>query len=446
MAKIYISSTYEDLKKEREAAAKAIRRLGHRTIAMEDYVASDKRPVDKCLEDVRASDAYIGIFAWRYGHIPDGYDKSITHLEYEEAKKAGKECLIFLLGAKAPWPVEKVDKGEAGEKIDRLRSQLQENHTVSFFYDAGELSGLVGAAVMGLNPDKETKGETNLGPLVSKMCDRFPQVREFWNFFQKKSKECRGRPQFYSLHGDKSECHESLLERLINTCLKDYVEKEWGEEKPKPPSHGVPWPKDGSLGERKEQLLFNLMDRLQTWEGIELFTANRLARLPRFNKHPLVTFRHTISDSRWDNTTEQLITWYIREYWAALECDDHIPHFLIFFNIEYRLPGEKGLKRKIFKRRYASGEHIRQRLQHIFRAADAACPCRVIKELTPIELEDVIEWFRLNKIYRYEEKRRKKAESIFTINNKVVPCRCMAEIEIELLKIVNDYQQQKEAL
>lgn len=53
MALIYISSTYEDLKKEREASAQAVRCLGHRVIAMEDYVASDKRRVDRCLKDVR---------------------------------------------------------------------------------------------------------------------------------------------------------------------------------------------------------------------------------------------------------------------------------------------------------------------------------------------------------------------------------------------------------
>ena len=89
MAVIYISSTYEDLKNERQAAAQAVRRLGHSTKAMEDDAASDKRPLDKCLEDVRKCDAYVGIFAWRYGFIPDGTDKSITHLEYEAAKKAG---------------------------------------------------------------------------------------------------------------------------------------------------------------------------------------------------------------------------------------------------------------------------------------------------------------------------------------------------------------------
>ncbi len=37
---------------------------------MEDYVASDQRPVDDCLKDVAKSDIYVGIIAWRYGYIP----------------------------------------------------------------------------------------------------------------------------------------------------------------------------------------------------------------------------------------------------------------------------------------------------------------------------------------------------------------------------------------
>ncbi len=148
MAKIYISSTYVDLKKEREAAAKAIRRLeDHQVVAMEDYVAADQRPVDKCLQDVSSSDVYVGIFAWRYGFIPDIYDKSITHLEYEAARKAGLPCLVFLLEENAPWPVHHVSTGEERDKIDQLRNKLKNEHTVSFFNNADELSGLVSAAV-----------------------------------------------------------------------------------------------------------------------------------------------------------------------------------------------------------------------------------------------------------------------------------------------------------
>jgi formylglycine-generating enzyme required for sulfatase activity/predicted Ser/Thr protein kinase len=147
MAKIYISSTYVDLKEEREAAAQAVRRLGHQSIAMEDYVASDKRPVKKCLQDVRSCNVYVGIFAWRYGYIPPGYDKSITHLEYETAKEAGIPCLIFLMDPEAPWPKKYVDTGEESQKIDQLRSELEKNYIVSFFKNADELSGLVSPAV-----------------------------------------------------------------------------------------------------------------------------------------------------------------------------------------------------------------------------------------------------------------------------------------------------------
>jgi formylglycine-generating enzyme required for sulfatase activity len=147
MARIYISSTYEDLKKEREAAAQAVRRLGHQTVSMEDYVASPQFPMDKCRQDVRRCDIYIGIFAWRYGFIPDGYDKSITHLEYETAQKAGIPCLIFLTDPKASWPGEYVTTGAERQKIDRLRSALVNEYIVSFFKNADELGGLVSPAV-----------------------------------------------------------------------------------------------------------------------------------------------------------------------------------------------------------------------------------------------------------------------------------------------------------
>lgn len=43
MAKIYISSTYSDLKEYREGVYHALRKLGHDAIAMEDYTATDQR-------------------------------------------------------------------------------------------------------------------------------------------------------------------------------------------------------------------------------------------------------------------------------------------------------------------------------------------------------------------------------------------------------------------
>jgi hypothetical protein len=133
MAYVFVSSTFNDLKECREKVMLNLRRMGHQYLAMEDFVAEDKIPVDKCLEDVASCDLYVGIFAWRYGYVPDRYDKSITELEYRKAVETGKDCLIFLLDEDAPWPSKFVDKGKDAEKIAALRNESYPKRIVSFF-------------------------------------------------------------------------------------------------------------------------------------------------------------------------------------------------------------------------------------------------------------------------------------------------------------------------
>ncbi|HEY3363127.1 MAG TPA: HEAT repeat domain-containing protein [Methanosarcina sp.] len=147
MARVFVSSTFKDLEECREKVRLNLKRMRHEDIAMEYFIAEDKRPVDKCLGDVASCDLYIGVFAWRYGYTPEGYGKSITELEYRKAVKAGKECLIFLLHEDAPWPPKYVDKGKDAEKIAALRNELSTKYIVSFFKSADELSSLVGAAI-----------------------------------------------------------------------------------------------------------------------------------------------------------------------------------------------------------------------------------------------------------------------------------------------------------
>ena len=67
MARIYLSSTFEDLKDCRAAAYRTLRKLGHDVISMEDYVASGQRPLAQCLADVAGCDACVGLVAWRLG-------------------------------------------------------------------------------------------------------------------------------------------------------------------------------------------------------------------------------------------------------------------------------------------------------------------------------------------------------------------------------------------
>jgi hypothetical protein len=154
MSTIYLSSTYADLKDFRAAVAQTLRKMRHDVIGMEDYVAADERPLAKCLRDVAASDLYVGLFAWRYGYVPDrdnAQRRSITELEYRRAVGAKKPCLIFLLDDDAPWPAAAIDaiSGEtrAAKQVARLRRELSRQRLVSFFRTPDELAREVSVSV-----------------------------------------------------------------------------------------------------------------------------------------------------------------------------------------------------------------------------------------------------------------------------------------------------------
>ena len=162
MTTIYLSSTYEDLKEYRRAVFDALRQARYQVIAMEDYVATDQRPLKKCLDDVVRSDIYVGIFAFRYGYTPptehgnpDGL--SITQLEFRQAE-GKKPCLIFLVKKGETWPLNFVDpctESDKGERIERLREYLGREQTTSFFSSPYQLASLVQTAVTTLLKESE---------------------------------------------------------------------------------------------------------------------------------------------------------------------------------------------------------------------------------------------------------------------------------------------------
>jgi hypothetical protein len=158
MSKIYISSTYQDLRSAREAVYKVLRKLGHDVISMEDYVACDERPLGKCLADVSQCDIYVGIIAWRYGYIPPSQSSSITELEFRMAQSKKICCLLFLLDESAPWPRNEMDKDTT--RIEAFRSELMTDFLVSTFTTSEELGSLVSVAVA--QSKKSLKGQNRV--------------------------------------------------------------------------------------------------------------------------------------------------------------------------------------------------------------------------------------------------------------------------------------------
>lgn len=152
--KVYVSSTFLDLKQHRERVNEGLRRSRYTVVAMEDYAAASRRPLKKCLDDVAKCDVYIGIFGWRYGYVPADHNPkgySITEHEYRKAVELGKDVLIFLLDPDAPWSPGFMDshtgEGDSGIRIETLRKELSEKWVVSVFTDPDHLASLVQSAL-----------------------------------------------------------------------------------------------------------------------------------------------------------------------------------------------------------------------------------------------------------------------------------------------------------
>jgi hypothetical protein len=69
----------------------------------------------------------------RYGSVPEGYDKSMTHLEYDEAQRLNLPSLIYLLDDGHPIPPKDVETGVGAERLQALKEHLKKRHVISFF-------------------------------------------------------------------------------------------------------------------------------------------------------------------------------------------------------------------------------------------------------------------------------------------------------------------------
>src|SRR6185437_12937032 len=79
---VFVSSTFIDLKAERQAAVEAILSAGHIPAGMELFAAGDESQMEVIKQWIDESDVYLLIFGWRYGSIDLKSAKSYTQLEY----------------------------------------------------------------------------------------------------------------------------------------------------------------------------------------------------------------------------------------------------------------------------------------------------------------------------------------------------------------------------
>ena len=143
---VFISSTFEDLKNERESVSKACLRMGHIPVGMEQFNAGDQRQWDVIKRTIDLCDYYCVIVAHRYGsrgHRGISY----TELEMRYAVAKGIPILAFIINDKANWPADLIDQSPADvASLRKLKSDLKKR-MVSFWNNKDELASLFTTAL-----------------------------------------------------------------------------------------------------------------------------------------------------------------------------------------------------------------------------------------------------------------------------------------------------------
>jgi hypothetical protein len=253
MARVYISSSFDDLREQRQSVRDAVSALNHQPVGMETYSASSLPSLEYCQRDVRSCQIYIGILAWRYGSLPKGTDKSYTHLEFEEAVASKLRILIFLLHEEAPWPTKYCDFSK--QRIMMLREQVSEDRMPAFFRSSEELKFKIAQAFA--TPEATFGASSSEGRQIPDLLPFLADL-DVQEFDLHKAIECQKatsrRPIVCVVHGNELQSHEMIARRFEEYSLRNFLSMQ-----PKDPavsSFLIKWP----VGSRTEE---ELHQRLQ---------------------------------------------------------------------------------------------------------------------------------------------------------------------------------------
>jgi Domain of unknown function (DUF4062) len=216
--KVYISSTYFDLKDYRK---QVIDFFGKKTIkenfdllSMEGYVADNTAPAMECIDDVKNCNIYILIIANRYGFIPSANNPegiSITEIEYNTAlQDPQKTILTYFADETDPHFVPDNDADEAlrtkkKNKLAAFKTRVREARITNPepFVSAYQLALQISESLM-----RRSFIAYKLDNTRTYCCDRVPQFSRFLNG------RTKGAFKTVIIYGNRKELGLNLINRV----------------------------------------------------------------------------------------------------------------------------------------------------------------------------------------------------------------------------------------
>jgi hypothetical protein len=135
----FISSTFTDLKEERQAALRAILELDHMPAGMELFPAVDDSAWQLIKDVIDASDYYVLIIGGRYGSL-DEEGLGYTEKEYDYAVSTKKPVIALLHENPDNLPRGKTETDKTSwAKLQAFRAKVEKQHTCVYWNSPDDL-------------------------------------------------------------------------------------------------------------------------------------------------------------------------------------------------------------------------------------------------------------------------------------------------------------------
>jgi hypothetical protein len=179
---IFISSTFVDLKDEREAIAKHIIDMGNIPSGMEMFPATSMDQLSYIKKIIDDCDYYVLVLGGRYGSLTTT-GTSFTEAEFDYAVQRGKVVLSFVHGSPNEFPHSVVDpEEESRTKFLLFRQKVSTGRIVKFWETPEQLSGQVSSSLHHAIRDFPATGWVR-GDIVAKQKQE-EEGRDFHENFQ----------------------------------------------------------------------------------------------------------------------------------------------------------------------------------------------------------------------------------------------------------------------
>lgn len=301
-------------------------------------------------------------------------------------------------------------------------------------------------------------GAANLGEWIFVTCDRGPQETDFRIHFSENASQRPGVPQVYIIQGDERQRHSSLVKRFHAVNVQEYVDQLplVGKRKAAVAFWDIELPSQDDLREREKRLLFLLFDKCNA--GYKYRNRNNDYSVAAFRKeikaslHPAIVIQHDIKLRSWDVTGRELLQSYLR-FLNEVQEDESTPQLIVFLNIIYPAKSDRQWRKILNLIKLIqisnSSQSYRLEIQKVFQLQPHATtalpmrpdpPCVLLKELSCVTHDDVMNWLRWNDIGGGMVDFDECCGGII----KPGECKSMAEIEGSLIKVLKRLREERE--